>query len=244
MLCIEYLGTNYHGWQKQPNVPSVQEELELALGKIANQEINLICAGRTDAGVHATNQYASFVTNADRNPRAWTIGANTYLPADIKVKWAKVLTDLTFHARYSAKSRSYRYIIFNSDVHSAIFNNHSCFVSYKLNAQAMHDGAQVLLGTHDFTSFRGPDCQSLSPIRTITKINVQAMAEYIYIDITGNAFLHNMVRNIVGALLEIGKNKRDKTWLSNVLLARDRSKASITAPAHGLYLTDVEYKVI
>jgi len=240
MLCIEYLGTNYHGWQKQPNVSTIQGELEAAIAKVANESVALICAGRTDAGVHALNQYASFVTNAHRNNRAWVIGVNTYLPSDIRVKWSKVV-DLNFNARRTALSRSYRYIIFNSEVHSSIFHSHTCFANYQLNAQDMHEGAQVLIGTHDFTSFRGPDCQSFSPVRTIHKISVSKMDEYLYIDITANAFLHNMVRNIVGSLLEIGKGRRDTNWLSKVLAAHDRTQASITAPASGLYLIEVAY---
>jgi tRNA pseudouridine38-40 synthase len=242
-LCIEYLGTNYHGWQKQPNVNSIQAELERALSKIAQEEIKIICAGRTDAGVHAYNQYASFSTNSSRSILAWSSGVNAFLPDDIRVKWAKILTDENFNARHSALSRSYRYIILNSISKSAIYNKHTTWVGYVLDEKLMHDSAQVLLGTHDFTSFRGPDCQSLSPVRTVLEINIQRSNEWIYIDITANAFLHNMVRNIVGSLIEIGRLKRDKQWLVDTLLACDRTRAAATAtaPACGLYLNNVVY---
>ncbi|QCI22078.1 tRNA pseudouridine(38-40) synthase TruA [Buchnera aphidicola] len=240
VLGVEYDGTFYHGWQRQKNVKSIQEEIENALSIVADQKINTVCAGRTDAGVHGIGQVIHFYTTSIRKKISWIIGVNSYLSKYISIIWAKEISD-KFHARYSAITRSYRYIIYNNNVRTAIFQNKVHHIYKKLDAKKMHFEAQFLLGEHDFTSFRAINCQSNSPYRNITKIDVRRIDDWIIIDITANSFLYHMVRNIVGSLIKIGVSVKKDFWIQELLNKKNRHDAGITAPAKGLYLVNVEY---
>lgn len=239
-LGIEYIGTNFHGWQKQSGLHTVQSRVEDALSKVADMPIQVQCAGRTDVGVHALGQVVHFETTKNRDLRAWVFGSNCYLPHDIRIQWAQDVHD-DFHARFSAFSRHYRYFIYNHQVPSAIFHNRMTFHPVELGDKSMHDAAQCLIGEHDFSSFRSIHCQSLSAMRNVTKIAVKRSGKVITIDIVANAFLHHMVRNIVGTLLEIGMKKRPPCWTKEVLDEKDRCLAGATASASGLYFLSVEY---
>ncbi|QIQ41797.1 MAG: tRNA pseudouridine(38-40) synthase TruA [Buchnera aphidicola (Microlophium carnosum)] len=239
-LGVEYDGSLYHGWQRQKSVFSIQEEIETALSIIANHKIDVICAGRTDAGVHSIGQVVHFSTTAVRKKSSWSIGVNSYLSKNVSIVWIKEVPE-NFHARYSAITRSYRYIIYNYSLRSAIFQNKSYHIYRKLNVKKMYSEAQFLLGEHDFTSFRALSCQSCSPWRKITKLNVFRFHDWVIIDITANSFLHHMVRNIVGSLIEIGMSKKKDFWMKELLQKKDRNYAGVTAPAKGLYLVYVQY---
>lgn len=240
-LGIEYDGSGYFGWQRQREVVGVQQRLEEAISKVANHPIEVVCAGRTDAGVHATGQVVHFDCAETRSPRAWTMGVNSNLPKDIAVRWAQPVPE-DFSARFSALGRRYRYIICNQPLRPAILGAGVSHYHQQLNAQAMHDAAQVLVGEHDFSSFRAAQCQSNSPFRNVTQVSVNRYEDFIVVDISANAFVHHMVRNIVGALLEVGKGETDKAWLADLLDKRNRTLAPATAKAHGLYLVQVEYE--
>lgn len=239
-LGIEYDGSFYHGWQRQKRVSSIQEEIERALSIIADHKIDVICAGRTDTGVHSIGQVIHFSTTSVRKKSSWSIGANSYLSKNIAIVWVKEVPE-SFHARYSAITRSYRYMIYNHSVRSAIFHTKINHIYRKLNAEKMYSEAQFLLGEHDFTSFRALSCQSYSPWRKIIKLNVFRFKNWVVIDITANSFLHHMVRNIVGSLIEIGISKKKEFWIKELLQKKDRNYAGATAPAKGLYLAYVEY---
>lgn len=239
-LGIEYDGSAVFGWQRQQKVPSIQEHLEDALSSVANQPIEVCCAGRTDAGVHATSQVVHFDTSAIRKERAWTMGVNSNLPSWVAVLWAKEVDD-DFHARFSATARRYRYIIYNSTLRPAILKAGLSHYHCEIDAELMHQAAQVLVGEHDFTSFRAVHCQSKTPFRNIHHIHITRMQQYVVVDIKANAFLHHMVRNIVGSLIEIASGKQSIEWLQEVLEAKDRTKAAATAKAGGLYLVEVDY---
>ena len=239
-LGIEYDGRNYCGWQRQINAITVQEKIEQALSRIADEPIAVICAGRTDTGVNATNQVIHFDTDKIRKDSAWTLGVNSHLPSDISVSWVKKVDD-DFHARFSATARNYRYIIYNNPMRSAIL---SCGIShchYPLDENLMQQGAAHLLGQHDFTSFRTVHCQSHSAIRTIKYCNITRYGKYLVVDIKANAFLHHMVRNIVGSLMWVGQGQEPTDWIKTVLLAKNRCVAGVTAPPEGLYFVDVDY---
>lgn len=240
VLGIEYDGTFYHGWQRQKNVPSIQEEIEKALSIIANHNIEVISAGRTDAGVHSTGQVIHFNTTAIRKITSWTIGVNSYLSKYISILWAKEISE-KFHARYSAITRSYRYIIYNHNFRTPIFHNRVNHVYKKLDVNKMNFEAQFLLGEHDFTSFRGSNCQSSSPWKKIINLDVQRVDNWVIIDITANSFLYHMVRNIVGSLIEIGTLQKKDFWIKKLLKEKNRCHAGTMAPAKGLYLVYVEY---
>lgn len=239
-LGVEYDGSRYFGWQRQANNPSVQENLEIALGKVADHPVVIFCAGRTDTGVHASNQVIHFETEATREPIAWVRGVNSYLPPDIRVCWMKVVPN-DFDARKSALSRRYCYVMVNRDVSPGIMRHGVTWVYQTLDIVAMQSAAQHLLGKHDFSSFRGAHCQANTPIRTITAIKISAVGDNIILDITANAFLYHMVRNIVGSLMLVGQGKNDESWIKDVLAAKDRRLAGHTAPPQGLYLVDVRY---
>lgn len=240
-LGVEYNGANYSGFQRQNHTIGVQNKLEEALSIVANEPIETVCAGRTDALVHATGQVISFKTNAIRPEHAWVLGTNAHLPEDIAITWAKEVPE-DFHARFSALARKYRYIIHNAKPRMGIGTNLiTQFHAGHLDEKLMHDAAQILIGEHDFTSFRGINCQSRTPMRNVHFINVTRMGDYVMVEIEANAFLLHMVRNIVGALCDIGIGKRDKAWLNEVFKACDRSLLSPTAPPDGLYLVDVTY---
>lgn len=238
---IEYSGTTYCGWQRQPHCDSIQQNLETALGFVANHPIELVCAGRTDAGVHAIEQVAHFETSAERSDRAWVAGANCRLPRDIRLRWVAPVAD-DFHARFSARARAYRYIILNADVPSAIFHNRCSWEFRPLDHSAMHECAQVLLGEHDFSAFRAAGCQAKSASRNLHEISITRRDQLIFLDIRANAFLYHMVRNIAGSLIAVGKGEKDSDWFREMFAARDRNQADVTAPAAGLYLVQVSYE--
>lgn len=239
-LGIEYDGTRYYGWQRQREVISVQEKLEKALSAIADHPVEVQCAGRTDAGVHGTGQVVHFDTTAERKMLAWTMGVNAKLPSDIAVRWAKEVPD-EFHARFSATARRYRYVIYNHAYRPGILSSGVSHYHQELDAQLMHVAGQYLLGENDFTSFRAVHCQSRSPWRNIIHLNVSRHQRYIVVDIKANAFVHHMVRNIVGSLIEVGRGEQPPEWIAWLLAAKDRKLAAATAKAEGLYLVDVDY---
>jgi tRNA pseudouridine38-40 synthase len=237
---IEYDGTAYYGWQYQQSLSTVQEQVEMALSRVAAEKISVICAGRTDAGVHAFGQVAHFDTNAQRSLEAWLRGGNANLPKDIRIiQVQEVAPD--FHARYSALARHYRYVIYNSDVAPALLRHRTMWCKYPLDELSMQEAAPYLLGEHDFSSFRGAGCQSKSTMRNISSLDIVRQGGIINIDIVANAFLLHMARNIAGVLIKIGGGECNPIWAQEVLLARDRKKAAITAPAQGLYLVKVVY---
>ena len=240
-IAFEYDGRRFHGWQFQKSgVRSVQAELEKAVSKVADHPVDLVCAGRTDAGVHASFQIAHFDTPSVRNLRSWVMGMNTALPDDIAVHWAGNGVD-DFHARFSAVYRRYRYIIYNHAVRPGIQRGQVSWNFRPLDEHRMHQAAQALIGEHDFTSFRAAGCQSRTPVRYMERIAVTRSGNYVVIDVQANAFLHHMVRNIAGALMDVGTGKESVDWVGDVLEARDRKLAGVTAPPHGLYLVDVGY---
>lgn len=237
---VEYDGSAFHGWQIQDHATTVQEQLEQALSKVADHAVSVQCAGRTDAGVHATGQVIHYESIAARSIRNWILGTNVNLPSEININWCKVVPD-NFHARYSAISRRYRYIILNRKTRSSIWRNRAVWKHKPLNTLSMQVAAQTLVGTHDFTSFRALGCQAKNPVRTVISLNVRNERNRVIIDIVANAFLHHMVRNIVGVLIAIGEGEREITWCQEVLEYRDRTLGGVTAPPEGLYLTDVKY---
>ncbi|MCL2915379.1 tRNA pseudouridine(38-40) synthase TruA [Shewanella corallii] len=239
-LGVEYDGSGFYGWQRQQEVDSVQAQLEKALSIVANEPIELQCAGRTDAGVHATGQVVHFDTNAIRKEGAWTMGVNANLPDGIAVRWAKQVDD-EFHARFSATARRYRYIIYNHNFRPGIHRHGVSHYHGIIDEKRMNMAAQALIGEQDFTSFRAIQCQSKTPFRNVHKVTVTRQGMYIIVDIQANAFLHHMVRNIVGSLLEIGLGNQPLDWMRTLLDMKDRSKAAATAKPHGLYLVDVTY---
>ncbi|SFV59496.1 tRNA pseudouridine synthase A [hydrothermal vent metagenome] len=240
-LGVEYKGTNFHGWQIQKEgIRTVQAEVEKALSIIATHPVRVFCAGRTDAGVHAKEQVIHFDTQQVRPDTAWVLGANAYLPNDICFLWAKVV-DNDFHARFSALAREYKYCIINNKIRPSIFNDLVLWEPRKLNIEKMQESLQYLLGEHDFSSFRSSLCQAKSPIKTIIKINLDIKNERITLNLKANAFLHHMVRNIVGTMLKIGREEKPIIWMKEVLEAKDRSKAGMTAPPNGLYFIKAFY---
>ncbi len=239
-LGIEYDGQPYHGWQAQSGLITVQGCLEEALTTVADKPIQVICAGRTDAGVHATGQVVHFDTEVIRSVRAWLLGTNANLPPTIAVRWAQEV-DEQFHARFSALSRRYRYIIYNCAVRSAVLASRVTWYYYPLDIERMQNAANYLLGEQDFSSFRSSQCQAKSPMRKVTSVEVIHQGDMVIIEIEANAFLHHMVRNIAGTLMRIGSGLASPQWMQEVLQAKDRRQASETADAKGLYLTEVRY---
>lgn len=239
-LGIEYSGSGYSGWQRQKHSESIQAQVENALGYVANHPVRLVCAGRTDTGVHAVEQVVHFETDAIRHNRAWILGANCKLAKDIRIKWM-VQVDGDFHARFSAIARSYRYIILNSKIPSALFYDKVCWKHHPLDHQKMHQAAQILIGEHDFSAFRAAGCQSKSSNRNVHEISVQRQGEIILLDIKANAFLYHMVRNIVGSLIEVGKHQKPTQWFAEVFEGQDRASVANTAQASGLYFVRAYY---
>lgn len=238
--CIEYDGSQYCGWQRQTHSSSVQSHVEAAFSKVADHDIAVVCAGRTDTGVHASYQIVHFDTIAERTLNGWLRGVNVHLPNDISCQWVKPVAD-EFHARFSAVKRSYRYIIDNRAARPALSAGKVTWEYRPLELELMQRAAKCLLGKHDFTSFRTVACQAKSPVREISVLTLSQQGNYLYLDITANAFLHHMVRNIAGVLITVGCSERSPDWALQVLNARDRCKGGVTAPPDGLYLTAVEY---
>lgn len=210
-LVVEYDGSQYHGWQAQTGLHTIQQAVEFALSKVADSSISVVCAGRTDTGVHATNQVIHFDCEKDRSIRAWIHGANTFLPKDICVKWGKEMPE-NFHARYSAVSRRYRYVIYNGAIRPGLLRGNVTWQYRQLDHRLMQQGGQCLLGENDFTSFRSVECQSNTPMRNIHQLQVTRHGDLVVLDITANAFLHHMVRNIAGVLIAVGSGKTP-CWL-------------------------------
>lgn len=240
-LGVEYKGARYRGWQRQqPGVRSVQETLEAALSKVAAAPISVSCAGRTDAGVHASGQVVHFDSPVERPLKAWVLGANANLPPDISVTWVQPVSD-AFHARFSAMARRYRYVIYNDPIRPAHLAEEVTWNHRPLDIQRMREAAQVLIGTHDFTSFRAKECQAKSPIKTVHHLRLWQNDRLLVLDIRANAFLHHMVRNIAGVLMAVGCGDRPVEWVAEVLAARERRQGGVTAHPFGLYLVRVEY---
>ena len=239
-LGIEYDGTSYNGWQRQNNGTGVQQRLEEALAVVANEDVEVTCAGRTDTGVHASGQVVHFDTRAERSERSWLLGANTNLPADINVSWARRVSD-DFHARFSATGRSYRYVILNRLQRSALHRHRAWWVHQPLDESRMHEAAQALIGEHDFSAYRAAGCQAGSAIRDVTSIDVTRDGDWVFLDVSANAFLMHMVRNITGTLAAIGQGEQPVSWAAEVLESRDRTAGGVTAPPHGLTLVAVDY---
>jgi tRNA pseudouridine38-40 synthase len=237
---VEYLGTGFSGWQTQRSLVTVQATLEFALSKVAAHPVALTAAGRTDSGVHALGQVVHFDSAATRTPYAWVLGTNSNLPPSISLSWiAPVAPD--FDARHSATQRRYRYVIRNQRARSALLSDRVTWIPQPLDADAMHRAAQTLIGEHDFSAFRAAECQSSTPMRNLREIAVFRQHEFVVLDVCANAFLHHMVRNIAGSLIEIGKGRRAESWLAELLAGRDRTKAAMTQAARGLYFLGPEY---
>ena len=240
-LGVEYKGSRYRGWQRQEKgVATVQETLERALSRVAARPVDLMCAGRTDASVHASGQVVHFDTVVDRPLIAWVMGANANLPGDISVTWAKVMP-AHFHARFKACARRYRYVIYNDQIRPAHMAEEVTWNHRPLDVERMREAARVLVGTHDFTSFRALKCQAKSPVKTVHHFEVTQHGRLIVLDVRANAFLHHMVRNFAGMLMTIGAGERPVEWAREVLEACDRREGGVTAHPYGLYLVQVEY---
>jgi len=241
---LEYDGSAFRGWQRQEaGVRTVQGVLEQALSRVADHPVQLHCAGRTDAGVHASAQVVHFDTRAERRERAWVLGANANLPADVSVNWARPVA-ADFHARFSARSRRYRYRILNRPVRSALYRQQAVWCHWPLDTGRMQQAAQALVGEHDFSSFRALGCQARSPIREITELGIRREGELVILEVQANAFLHHMVRNIAGVLMAIGRGEQPVDWAAEVLARRDRTRGGVTAPAQGLCLIGVGYPAV
>lgn len=239
-LGVEYDGSRFHGWQWQKDRPSVQQVLEEALGHIAAAPVRIAASGRTDAGVHATGQVISFSVSAKRPVDAWLRGTNSLLPEGVAVRWVEPVAP-GFHARFSATARRYMYLFLEQPQRPGLGHAYITWTRHRLDDESMHRGAQQLLGERDFSSFRGSGCQARTPNRCVHQITVRRFGALVVLDITANAFLMHMVRNIAGVLTEVGTGTRDPEWVGEVLSRRDRGAAARTAPANGLYLVNVSY---
>ena len=241
-LRVEYHGGAFNGWQAQTklDVPTVQEALESGLSKIANSPVKTSCAGRTDTGVHASGQIVHFDDPVGRSLKSWVFGANSETPDTVSIHWAGQVTS-DFHARFSATARRYRYVIANSATKPAQLTGLVTHYKRPLNAELMHEVSQALLGENDFSAFRAASCQSSTPWRNMMRISVERRGDFVMIDLEANAFLHHMVRNIVGSLLLVGAGLRDASWFFDVFEGKDRTVAGDTAAAAGLYLVGVTY---
>ena len=239
---VSYDGSRFFGWQSQrkPRVDTVQEVLEQALSRVAGAPVLVQCAGRTDAGVHATYQIVHFIAPVDRPEKAWVMGGNANLPRGVSLHWARPVPD-DFHARFSATARRYRFIILNAAVRPAILSSGVTWERRPLDAVAMHRAAQALLGERDFSAFRAAACQSNTPMRNVHFVRVERSGDLVVIDIQANAFLYHMVRNIAGSLMAVGVGDRPEAWIAELMTHRDRALAAATAAPYGLYLVDVSY---
>lgn len=239
-LGISYQGSAYHGWQSQTGLACIQTYVEQAISQVADHPIALSCAGRTDKGVHAIGQVVHFDTTSSRSHPAWLLGCNRYLPKDIRINWVQEVEG-SFHSRFSALARCYQYIIYNHRLKNALWNQYTSHCVYPLNENSMQSAALHLIGEHDFSSFRAASCQARNACREIQHLRIKRQGCYVIIDIQANAFLHHMVRNISAVLMTIGAGKKPIDWAKEVLSARDRKAADVTATANGLYLTKVCY---
>jgi len=240
-LGVEYDGRGYYGWQSQPDRCTVQDVLQAALSQIASAPVSVAAAGRTDTGVHALEQVVHFETEAARPLTAWVRGANALLPDNISVRWAHAVPE-EFHARFSAHGRSYRYLLVNRPVRPAIQAGKVGWFHAPLNIVAMRQAAEYLLGEHDFSAFRASECQAKSPVKTLSQLDISQVGEMLVFDVSANAFLHHMVRNLVGCLVYVGKGKYPPEWLAEVLEGRERRLAAPTFAPDGLYLRRIQYE--
>lgn len=239
-LGLEYDGRTFFGWQIQPQVITVQSALEDALSRMAGHPVRAHAAGRTDAGVHGAMQVVHFDTDANRPLTAWVRGVNGFLPGEVAVLWAREVPDL-FHSRFSARARHYRYLLLNHSVRPALLSGRVGWMHQALDLTAMREAAGLLLGEHDFSSFRAAECQAKTPVKNLMRLDIHADGNLLRLDFTANAFLHHMVRNIMGALLHVAKGNDPPGWITDLLLARDRSIAPPTFMPDGLYLSGVSY---
>jgi len=242
-LGIAYRGSAYSGWQSQPSGRTVQDKLEAALAAFADSAVSTICAGRTDAGVHATNQVVHFDTDAVRAEDGWRRGTNRYLPADIAVQWSRFVP-AEFHSRASARGRRYAYLLLESPVRPALEHGLAGWTFRRLDGDAMRHAAALLVGSHDFSAFRAAECQALSPVKTLRSLAIERRGAYWRFDFDADAFLHHMVRNIVASLVMVGSGARSDTWLADVLAARDRALAAPTFAPDGLYFLGPYYDAV
>ncbi len=240
-LGVEYDGGGYNGWQSQPDMPNVQDALQMALSGIAGENIAILAAGRTDTGVHALEQVVHFDANVDRPLTAWVRGTNALLPKDVAVLWAHEVPD-EFHARFSARARSYQYVLVNRPSRSAVHHGKVGWFHASLDVEKMRDAARYLLGEHDFTSFRSSECQAKTPVKNLAQLDIRQQGDAILFELTADAFLHHMVRNIVGCLVYVGKGKYPPQWMREVLEGRDRKLAAPTFAPGGLYLRRISYE--
>ena len=237
---VSYCGAGMEGWQSQPSGNTVQDHLARALSKIGGEPIAVTGAGRTDAGVHASAQVAHFETSMERSDSAWVRGANSLLPDGIAVQWATPVA-ADFHARYSALSRTYRYVLYNHPIRPALLAGRTGWFHLPLDLERMRKAVDCLVGEHDFSTFRSAECQAKTPVRIMQSARIRASGAYFLFDFTANAFLHHMVRNIVGCLVYIGKGNQPPQWISELIAAQDRRLAAPTFSADGLYLFGVRY---
>lgn len=248
VLGVQYDGMHWHGWQTQPDGHTVQDRLEFALEQFARQPIATTCAGRTDTGVHAVEQVVHFDTPLDREMFSWVRGVNAFLPPSIAVRWACEVPrtedgnrEDDFHARFSARARTYHYVLYNHPVRSPLLAGRAGWVFRPLDVEAMRQGASYLVGTHDFSAFRAAECQARSPVKSMYSIDIARHGDLIVFTLRATAFLHHMVRNIVGSLILTGNGNQPPEWIGQVLAQRDRSLAAPTFMPDGLYLARIEY---
>jgi len=240
-LGVEYDGGAFRGWQTQTSGGTVQNALEAALCRIAGTPVDVVCAGRTDAGVHATGQVVHFDTGVERPLSAWVRGVNTFLPATVAVRWAQPVAG-DFHARFSAYGRRYRYVLINRPQRPGVWHGRAGWYHHPLDVGVMQKAADLLLGEHDFSAFRAAECQAKSPVKTLRQAEVRRSGELIVFDFEAGAFLHHMVRNLVGSLVYVGQGKHPPAWIGELLAAADRRLAAPTFAAAGLYLVGVRYE--
>lgn len=244
VLGVQYDGSCWRGWQTQPDKQTVQDQLEKALANFTNQQIKTLCAGRTDAGVHGLEQVVHFDTDLNRTEYSWVNGVNSFLPSSISIQWARELDENTaadFHARFSASARTYHYLLHNSKIRSPMWVGKAGWVFRPLDLQRMQQGAQYLLGEHDFSAFRAAECQAKSPVKTMYDIQIKQSGDMFLFTLKASAFLHHMVRNIVGSLIFVGIERRSPEWMAELLAQGDRSLAAPTFMPDGLYLAHIDY---
>jgi tRNA pseudouridine38-40 synthase len=239
-LGVEYKGTAFCGWQSQAGVRTVQDCVERALSRVADEPVRVVTAGRTDTGVHATGQVVHFDTGSVRPEYSWLRGANSNLPSDVRVLWIRPVPQ-RFHARFGAIERAYRYVLYRSTSRPAVLHDLCTWVHYDLDPQLMREAAAALIGGHDFSAFRAAGCQAKTAFRTVRRVTLSHSGHWLWLDIAADAFLQHMVRNIVGSLVLVGRGERPPDWFQQVLASGDRARAGPTAPPEGLYLTKVTY---
>jgi tRNA pseudouridine38-40 synthase len=239
-LGLRYRGTRYLGWQSQPGGRTIQDHVEAALAKFADRPLRTVCAGRTDAGVHALNQVVHVEADVDREAFGWVRGTNRYLPKDIAVQWCRPVDD-DFHARFAAIGRRYRYLLLESAVRPSLEHGLVGWVFRPLDGAAMREAAARLVGEHDFSSFRSSECQAASPVKTLHELAIERRGDFWCFDFHASAFLHHMVRNVMGCLVAIGSGRRSPDWIADVLAARDRDAAAPTFAPDGLYFVGPQY---